>query len=164
MRPPTDRGRSLFSRVALLVATGLQLGRVPYAPGTVGSLAGFLLFLPFRHLQWTIHLSVIVILFMAGTYTAAVAERVLATRDPSAVIIDEIVGCWVALLAIPPHHVPLLTAFALFRLFDIWKPFPADRAQTLAGGWGIMLDDLVAGCYSNLCVRAFGWWLPWVAG
>ncbi|MBI2903297.1 MAG: phosphatidylglycerophosphatase A [Candidatus Methylomirabilis oxyfera] len=154
------RGRSLSSRVPLLVATGFHLGRVPYAPGTVGSLAAFLLFLPFRHLQWTVHLSIVAILFAVGTYAAGTAERALGARDPSAVIIDEIVGCWAALLAIPPHHAPLLSALALFRLFDIWKPFPIDRVQSVPGGWGIMLDDLVAGFYANLCVRLFGWWLP----
>jgi phosphatidylglycerophosphatase A len=148
----------------LLVATGFHLGRFPYAPGTVGSLAGLLLFLPLRHLQWTIHLSIAGFLFAVGTYTAGIAERGLACRDPSAVIIDEIAGCWIAVLAIPPHLLPLLIAFVLFRLFDIWKPFPADRAQKLPGGWGVMLDDLVAGVYANLCVRLLGWWLPGIAG
>jgi phosphatidylglycerophosphatase A len=154
----------LFSRIPLLVATGFYLGRFPYAPGTVGSLAGFLLFLPFRHLPWTIHLLIAGVLFAVGTYAAGMAERELARRDPSAVIIDEIAGCWVAVLAIPPYHLPLLSAVALFRVFDIWKPFPADRAQRLPGGWGVMLDDLVAGVYANLCVRLFGWWLPGVTG
>ena len=164
MRRREPRARSLFSRVPLLVATGFHLGRFPYAPGTVGSLAAFLLFLPFRHLHWIVHLSIVGILFAVGTYTAGRAERALTARDPSVVIIDEVVGCWVALLAIPPHYVSLLSAFVLFRLFDVWKPFPADRAEALPGGWGIMLDDLVAGCYANLCVRLFRWWLPGVTG
>ena len=63
-----------------------------------------------------------------------------------------------------PGLAPILCAFALFRLFDIWKPFPADRAESLPGAWGIMLDDLVAGIYANLSVRLLTWSLPGVIG
>lgn len=164
VNPRGPWGRSLFPRVPLLLATGFHLGRIPYAPGTAGSLAALLIFLPFRHLPWVFHLSVVVLLFAVGTYVADRAQVALAVKDPSVVIIDEIVGCWVALLAIPPRQVPLLAAFALFRLFDVWKPFPAGRVESLPGGWGIMLDDLVAGIYANLSVRLLRWWLPGVVG
>jgi len=147
------------SRVMVLLATGFQLGRMPYAPGTVGSLASLLAFLPFRHLPWMVHLSLIAPLFALGVFAADRAEVALAAKDPPAVIIDEVIGCWVALLAIPPHWATLLSAFALFRLFDIWKPFPADRVARISGGWGIMLDDLVAGIYANLSLRVFLWLL-----
>ena len=107
---------------------------------------------------------VVVLLFAVGTYAADRAKGILAVKDPSVVIIDEIVGCWVALLAISPRLTLLLFAFALFRLFDIWKPFPADRVESLPGGWGIMLDDLVAGIYANLSVRLLQGSLPGVIG
>lgn len=162
--PRGSRGGSFFSRVPLLLATGFHLGRIPYAPGTVGSLAALLVFIPLRHLPWTFHLSLVALLFSVGTYAADRAKVTLSAEDPSIVIIDEIVGCWVALLAIPPRLVPLVCAFALFRLFDIWKPFPAERAESLPGGWGIMLDDVVAGIYANLSVRLLQWWLPGVVG
>ncbi len=162
--PPGPRDRTLPWRVPLLLATGFYLGRVPYAPGTVGSLAAFLLFLPFRHLPWTLHLFLVAMLFALGTYAADRAKIALCEADPAVVIIDEFVGCWVALLAIPPRLVTLLIAVGLFRLFDIWKLFPANRAEHLSGGWGIMLDDLVAGVYANLSVRLIGWWFPEVIG
>ena len=111
-----------------------------------------------------IHLSVVALLFVVGAFAAGRAEAALGAKDPSPVIIDEIVGCWVALLGIPPHHASLLFAFVLFRLFDIWKPFPADHAERLPGGWGIMLDDLVAGFYANLSVRLVSWWLAGLIG
>jgi len=164
MIPRGSRDRSSHPRVSLLVATGFNLGRIPYAPGTTGSLAALLIFLPIRHLPWTIHFTMVVVVLAAGTYAADRARAHLGAKDPSMVIIDEMVGCWVAVLAIPPRGVPLVCAFALFRLFDIWKPFPADRAEMLPGGWGIMLDDLVAGIYANLSVRVLAWWLPAVMG
>ncbi len=153
-------GGSFFPRLPLLLATGFHLGRIPYAPGTAGSLAALLVFLPLRHLPWMFHLPVVALLFAVGIYAADRAVIALSAKDPSAVIIDEVVGCWVALLGIPPHLAPILCAFALFRLFDIWKPFPADRVESLPGAWGIMLDDLVAGIYANLSVRLLNWSLP----
>ena len=164
VNPPSSRGGSSFPWLCLLLATGFNLGRIPYAPGTVGSLGALLVFLPFRNLPWTFHLSVVALLFAVGTYAANPAALALSAKDPPIVIIDEIVGCWVALLAIPPRPAPLLCAFALFRLFDIWKPFPAGRAQNLSGGWGIMLDDLVAGVYANLSVGLLRSWLPELIG
>ncbi len=144
-----------LARACLLLATGFHLGRIPRAPGTVGSLAALMVFLPFRSLPWTVHLPVVAILLAVGAYAAGRAEEALGAKDPPAVIIDEMVGCWAALIAIPPSFPPMLCAFALFRLFDIWKPFPADRAERLPGGWGIMLDDVVAAAYANMLVRLF---------
>jgi phosphatidylglycerophosphatase A len=162
--PRGCRVHSRYPRVPLLLATGFYLGRIPYAPGTAGSVAAFGLFFPLRHLPWTYHLSVVAFLFAVGAYTADRATVALGVRDPSCVIIDEIVGCWVALLAIPPRLAPLLCALVLFRVFDIWKPFPVDRAENLPGGWGIMLDDLVAGTYANASVRLLLWGLPGAIG
>lgn len=164
LRASGSRDRSVFSQVPLLVATGLYLGRVPYAPGTAGSLAALLVFLPLRHQPWTVHLAIVALLFAVGTYTAHRTEQLLAAHDPSVVVIDEIVGCWVALLQISPLLTPLLLAFALYRAFDIWKPFPVGRVERLPGGWGIMLDDLVAAIYANLSVRLLIWWLPGIIG
>ena len=163
-KSPGSRFGPLALWAPVLLATGFHLGWVPYAPGTVASVAALLLFLPFRHLPWMIHLSVVALLFVVGAFAAGRAAAALGAKDPSPVVIDEIVGCWVALLGIPPRHASLLFAFVLFRLFDIWKPYPADHAQRLPGGWGIMLDDLVAGLYANLSVRFVSWWLVGLIG
>ncbi len=158
------RDQSPFPRLPLLLATLFYLGRIPYAPGMAGSVAAFGLFLPIRHLPWTYHLLMVAFLFAIGIYAAGRATVALGVRDPSCVIIDEFVGCWVALLAIPPRHAPLLGALVLFRAFDIWKPFPIDRVENLPGGWGIVLDDLMAGIYANVSVRLLLWWLPGAIG
>lgn len=159
-----SRGRTLPPRVPLLLATGFYLGRIPYAPGTAGSLAALLAFLPLRHYPWTVHLTILTLLFAVGTYAAHRAAQLLAAHDPSVVVIDEIVGCLVALFQVAPLFTPLLLAFALYRLFDIWKPFPVGWVERLPGGWGIMLDDLVAAIYANLSVRLLLWWLPGIIG
>ncbi|MGH7369612.1 MAG: phosphatidylglycerophosphatase A family protein [Candidatus Methylomirabilaceae bacterium] len=150
-----SRAQTVLARACLLIATGFHLGRAPRAPGTLGSLAALIAFLPFRSLPWAVHLPVVALLLALGVFAAGRAEAALGAKDPPVVIIDEMVGCWVALVGIPPSFPPLVCAFALFRLFDIWKPFPADRAERLPGGWGIMLDDLVAAAYANLSVRLF---------
>ena len=75
-------------------------------------------------------------------------------NDPSIVTIDELAGQWLALVALPEGVVPLLFSLVFFRFFDIAKPGPVDAAQRLPGGWGIMVDDLLAGLFANLSVRA----------
>lgn len=158
------QGRLMFRRLPLLLATGFHLGRIPYAPGTVGSLAAFVMFLPIRHLSWMYHLSIVAVIVAVGVFAAERARAVLAVNDPPAVIIDEIAGCWVAVVGIAPRPAPLLCAVALFRLFDIWKPYPIDRLEALPGGWGIMLDDLAAGISANLLVRLLQLWMPNLIG
>jgi len=150
-----SRAQAVLAQACLLVATGCHLGRSPRAPGTLGSLAALLMFVPFRSMPWMVHLAVTALVLALGVFAAGRTEAALGAKDPPVVIIDEIVGCWAALLAIPPSLPALLAAFGLFRLFDIWKPFPVDRAERLPGGWGIMLDDLVAAAYANLSVRLF---------
>ena len=76
-------------------------------------------------------------------------------KDPGLVVIDEFVGQWLALFCLPRAIAIYIIGFALFRLFDIWKPFPVNRIQSLPGGWGIMLDDVLAAIYTNLCLHLF---------
>lgn len=145
------------------------LGLSPRAPGTVASLASALaapwLFLVF---PLPLRLALLAVFFVLGGLAADFAEKSLGRKDPSSVVIDELLGQWLALLplltawqtvtnvpgpAIGPEsaRVPLLLillGFALFRLFDIWKPWPVKASETwLPGGWGIMIDDVVAGCF-----------------
>ena len=83
-----------------------------------------------------------------GGWAAGRTERLLRRRDPSPVVIDEIAGMWLSVLALPRSFWVLLAAFLLFRLFDIAKPFPIRQSEKLSGGLGIMLDDLIAGVYT----------------
>jgi phosphatidylglycerophosphatase A len=100
-------------------------------------------------------------LFGLGVAVATRVERAARRKDPSVVVIDEVVGMLVALYALPLQVVDVLVAFLCFRIFDITKPFPLRRLEAQPGGWGVMLDDLVAGLYTNVLVRV-GLWLAGV--
>lgn len=154
------------------IATGFYSGYIPWASGTFGSLVGLLLFLiPGAYGVTGAILPVLLVLgFGVGVYTAgrvAEAEGNRLSRsatlakamfqpgshaqpDPSIVVIDEIVGMWISLAGVGTGPVPFITAFILFRLFDVLKPEPARSLERLPGGWGIMLDDVVAGVYANV--------------
>ena len=88
------------------------------------------------------------VVILVGTWASHRVEAVLERKDPGVIVIDEVAGMIVAVLLLPRTLGVLLCAFLLFRLFDIWKPFPAGEAQALRGGFGVMVDDLVAGVYA----------------
>jgi len=159
MTNPTSRPRLPF-----VCATFFYCGFAPVAPGTVGSAAALLLVVPLRlaGLAW-LDLAAVAVLFAIGVWSAGIVERHLASEDPGAVVIDEVVGMYVSLLWLPLTWQAVLAAFLVFRLFDILKPWPAGRFERLGGGLGIMADDVMAGVYANLVVQAFAWWRPeWI--
>jgi phosphatidylglycerophosphatase A len=138
-----------FSR---LVATGFFSGYSPIIPGTAGSLVGVALyFIPGMENNLTLAI-VTIIIFILGTVTSAQVERQFG-EDPQIVVIDEIVGMWVSLIAFPKTLWIILLAFFFFRLYDIVKPPPARQLEHLKHGLGIMLDDIAAGIYANITVR-----------
>lgn len=148
----------------VLIATGLGLGRAPIAPGTVGSLAGLLVVAVLWRLggAWTVAAGAVFVTAL-GMWAASGAEARFGQRDPGAVVIDEIAGQMVSLLFLAPDVTTLVIGFVLFRVFDIWKPFPVRRAEKLPGASGIMVDDLLAGAYANLVQQALRlgfpeWW------
>jgi phosphatidylglycerophosphatase A len=101
--------------------------------------------------------ALIVALFGLGVAAASRTEQVARRKDPSIVVVDEVVGMLVALWALPFQAGEAVAAFLCFRLFDIAKPFPIRRLEAQPGGWGIMLDDVVAGLYANAVVRIGRW-------
>ena len=131
------------------LATGFFSGTSPIVPGTAGSLVGLALYA----IPWLDDLvkfsMLLVVTFFVGVWTSAQLERELGD-DPQVVVIDEIIGMWISLLFLPRILWVAAVAFVLFRIFDTFKPFPARNAERLKGGWGIMLDDVVAGIYANL--------------
>jgi len=144
---------------ARFIGSCAGLGYVPFAPGTVTSLAAVLLFTVF---PWLLRpesaLPGIALVFVAGIWSADIMEKRYG-HDPSQVTIDELAGQWIALLFLPGGWATALLAFAAFRFFDIAKPEPVNSSQKLPGAWGIMVDDLVAGVYANLSVRIALWLL-----
>lgn len=148
-----------MDRLLMFIATGAGSGYLPKAPGTWGTLVGLLLWWPLAGLSLTAYLAAVAVLFIVGVASAGAAEKILDRGDPGVVVIDEIVGVLIALAAVPLHPVAALAGFALFRLFDIAKPFPVGWVDRhLHGGLGIMLDDVAAGLYA-LLVLHLGLWL-----
>lgn len=150
-----------FDRIQMWLATGVGAGYVPKAPGTAGSLVSVGLFALAR---WQFpdptflygHLVALILLFFVGVWAGTGAERILGRRDPQQVVIDEIVGQQICYFALPVlEWKSLLAGFILFRGFDIVKPFPIRRLERAPGGWGLMLDDVLAGIYAWAVLRLF---------
>jgi len=102
-----------------------------------------------------------VVATLIGLWAAEHAERALGTKDPGVIVIDEVAGMTLAVLTLPLTAPVLAVAFVLFRVFDVVKPIPARQAQTLHGGVGVMLDDLIAGLYALVIVVALRALLGW---
>ena len=145
-RRPADGG------VALAIATVFGVGYAPVAPGTFGSAAGLVLWwlLP---ASTTVQAVAIVILFVLGSWSGNVAERYYGRTDPGQVVIDEVMGVLITLFMNPVGWRGVIAAFVLFRVFDVIKPYPANRLETLQGGVGVMADDGMAAIYANLVLR-----------
>ena len=134
------------------VATFFYLGKLPFAPGSWGSLGALLLWL-LLPLTFQVHLFSLIILFVLGVYSSNKMAKYLNDNDPSEVVIDEVVGMGISLFMLPHSFGLYLLAFILFRIFDIIKPLFIYRIQNLSGGWGIMLDDVLAGLFTFALVN-----------
>lgn len=170
--------------LAGFVATGFYSGYSPWASGTVGTLVGLALYLIPGAEQPAVLALMIAAGFFAGVFSSArvadivghqltrTAELAKSTfqkddhksADPSIVVIDEIVGMWITLLFLPKTIPVMIAGFFAFRAMDILKPQPARYLERIPNGWGIMLDDVVAGVYANLLTWAawLGW--SWITG
>lgn len=143
-----------MSRLAVAIASCGCVGFFPIAPGTAGSLAAFA---PYAWARWmgapAFEVAMIVAVLAAGVWSASVTERALGQKDPGPIVIDEVLGMLITLLWLPLSLVGMAVGFVLFRLFDIVKPYPAARMESLRGGMGVMLDDAVAGLYAHVALR-----------
>lgn len=151
---------SLWNEVILFFCRLGFAGLSPKAPGTCGTalaciLAPFL-FMPLS-INWRAGL--LVILFFLGGFAATRAEEILRQKDPGQVVIDELVGVWLVLLPFPKGNFWLyISAFVLFRIFDIAKPWPIKASENwLPGGFGVMIDDVLAGIMALVCVALLKW-------
>lgn len=148
-----------MNRFALWLSSFLGCGYFPKAPGTVGSLGGIVVAALLAHFGFG-RGSLLILLFvflLPAIWSATVTARVLNRKDPSLVVIDEVLGQWVTLLgATVWNWKSFLAAFILFRLFDIWKPQPVRAAESLPEGTGIVMDDLIAGVYGALILYIGG--------
>ncbi len=141
-----------MSKIARILAVWFGAGLLPKAPGTWGSIAA--LPIAYAIVRWgslEILAGATIAVFIIGVWASEIASKEMGVADPSEIVIDEVAGQWLTLLVVPPDLILYLCGFLLFRLFDIWKPWPISWAdQKIKGGLGIMLDDVIAGVYAGL--------------
>ena len=153
-----EQRRALLATPAGWLACGFGSGLTPVAQGTFGSLAAALLWLLLRELSLPIYLALLMLGFAVGVWACNVAGRAVGVDDHRSLVWDEFIGQWIALIPLlVPALLPasgfawwmLLAGFALFRLFDVWKPWPISWLDRhLKGGMGVMVDDVVAGVFA----------------
>jgi phosphatidylglycerophosphatase A len=173
-RAQTVNVRGPLDWIAVIIATGFGLGFIPFAPGTFGSLLGAVIFyflslqpiLFFRpNLLQNSVLALAVLTAWSGTWAATRAEKIFDRKDAGQIVIDEVCGQLVTFAFVPVHLskevlIVSLTGFLLFRFFDITKPYPIRRMETLGEGLGVMADDILAGLYGALVLSFL---LPFIA-
>lgn len=140
--------------VTWTIATALGSGFSPVAPGTAGSLVAVIIAYVFFTGNPLLLPAFSVFFFFVGTVSAHRVATELQREDPQVVVIDEVVGMWITLWWVPHTLLGYVVAFIAFRLFDIWKPFPIKATEKVGYGFGIMLDDVVAGVYGLLLTHA----------
>lgn len=142
----------MTSKLAKLIASFFYVGFAPIIPGTFGSLAAFAIYFPLVHYgnDWRIYAVCIIFVVGIGIWASHKAQQDAGIEDPSFVVIDEVAGQLITLFLVPFSWYAVLAGFVLFRLLDIIKPAPARKAEDLPGGWGIMMDDVIAGIYGNI--------------
>jgi phosphatidylglycerophosphatase A len=147
-------------KLAKLIATWFGCGYAPAGPGTVGSLVSLLIaWLLVRYACWqpVWFVALVLVGTLPSVWAADVTARALNQKDPGAVVVDEVLGQWLALAGARTLNVKSwVGAFVLFRLFDIWKPVPVRTLETVPGGAGIVADDLMAGLYAALVLFLTG--------
>ena len=148
----------LFAHPAHFFALGFGSGLAPKAPGTFGTLVGLPLFWLISGQTLSIQLSIIALFFVIGIYFCDVAGKNIGVADHGSIVWDEIVAMLLALAFTPLSALFWLVAFLLFRLFDIWKPFPIRQFDAkLKNGFGVMFDDLLAAIYAILSLMVMQW-------
>jgi len=143
-----------MKRFILLLATGFGVGYSPIAPGTLGTLVAIPIYYFLSEISSPLYEITLIGLFFLSVWISENAERFFAKKDDQRIVIDEIVGFLITMLWVPKTIRFILIGFILFRVFDILKPFPIRRLEKgLKGGYGVVLDDAIAGVYSNIIIR-----------
>lgn len=153
--------KDLLKSPALFLAFGFGSGLSPKAPGTVGSLLGLVIWLFLAKLSLPFYLGFVAICTLVGIYICGAAAKRLGVHDHGGIVWDEFIGLWIGMAGLSVSWASLLLGFGLFRLFDIWKPWPIRWIdKNISGGLGIMLDDIAAGVATAGCIallNLLGW-------
>ena len=128
------------------------MGKIPIIAGTFASIAGTLVFLFIPIESFLVKMIILVIILIAGAYSSFKIEKETGREDNQIIVIDEIAGVWLTLSIIPEGVWFTLAGLLLFRLFDIWKPYPIRKLEKVKYGYGVMLDDILAGIYAGVLI------------
>ena len=144
-------------KIIKLLATGFGSGLSPFAPGTMGTLVGIPVCLFCLPLTWSVRFVFVIVLSALAIFISGRAETIYSNKDDQRIVIDEIAGFQVAMLPVAITGLNICAAFVLFRIVDIWKPFPVNRLQDLPGGWGVVIDDVAAGIYAGVIILSLNY-------
>jgi len=156
-----DLSRKVLTSPINFLAFGFGSGLAPVAPGTFGTLAAIPFYLLMQWLSLPLYLLVVIIVSIVGIWICDKSSQSLGVHDHSGIVWDEFAGFFVTMIAAPKGWLWIVIGFALFRLFDIWKPWPISVLdKKVGGGLGIMVDDLLAGIYAFICLQIMAIYLP----
>lgn len=149
------RSEKAISLVACFIASTFGSGYSPIAPGTVGALIAIIILRFLPPIPLPIMMIITVVFLILGVWAGALAEKAWQKKDDGRINWDEVVGMMISVIYLPKTFAVYMAAFFIFRIFDIIKPFPANVSQKVKGGWGVMLDDVIAGLYTNIIMQIF---------
>ncbi|MCD6133496.1 MAG: phosphatidylglycerophosphatase A [Deltaproteobacteria bacterium] len=135
------------------IATVFGVGYVAFAPGTIGTLFGVLIYLLIKDVPPAVYATIFIIVFVIGIVSSDIVEKTFGERDPSFVIIDEVSAFLVVMFLVPYSFLALLLGFVIFRILDITKPPPINYLDRIEGGFGIMVDDVACGLITNIFLQ-----------
>jgi len=142
----------MSDRLAKMLATWFYVGDIPGAPGTAASVVGLLMAIILSQ-NLFLYILVLLAVTVIGFIVSGRVEVLLDKKDPGCIVIDEVAGIMIALFLLPLSLEVIITAFFLFRAFDMFKIYPVNKFEELEGSKGIMLDDLIAGVYTNIVMQ-----------
>jgi phosphatidylglycerophosphatase A len=142
-----------MNKIIIFFSSVAYLGYIKRAPGTFGSLAGILFWIFFMPESALVQLCSLVVIFFISLFFSSLAEDIYKTKDDHRIVIDEVAGMWFSLALLPKKFFFFLLGFLLFRLVDIKKPWIIKSVQDLKGGFGVTIDDVIAGIFANFILQ-----------
>ena len=150
----TENAKAILTNPVHCLAFGFGSGLAPKAPGTFGTVMAIPFYIVMAHLGWPVYALIVVAAFFVGVYLCGKTADDLGVHDHPGIVWDEFVGFWITMFMAPAGWLWLLLGFALFRLFDIWKPWPIKHFdKNMESGMGIMVDDVLAGIYALIVMQ-----------
>lgn len=154
-----ELSKIVWRHPACLIAFGFGSGLMPFVPGTWGTLAAIPIYLLLASTNPVVYLVFVLIAFLLGIFVCNKTSSILGVHDYGGIVWDEIVGFLLTMFLAPSGVMWIVIGFILFRLFDIWKPYPIDVVdEQVQGGLGIMLDDILAAVLSWIVLQGLAWW------